>query len=292
MGAHRFLREQASKLSPREAAGAAIVGRRLREPGTAATLFDIAGTLILDDPRALLESAQNKQRLAGQAHRDGRAARNQELLRDARVLMERLLRMEPPRRRLAWGWRELALARRWLGEPAVAVDEAYEMATELAPDETRFWTEWGRFSERGAVAQLVWQQPKVRGLSAPESLPGPRIMGDAENDRQNKTEEAVDRAVEELGAVLASAIKAPDHRTRRIRKHLADAHARIQDSGPLRIATGLEVARDLTEVIVSSTDHKEGLSADESTAVGFTELAQALAEVNARFLRWLGPRRT
>lgn len=290
--AHRFLREQASKLSPREAVGAAIVARRLRESDTAATLFDIAGTLILDDPRALLESAQNKQRLAGQAHRDGRAARNQELLRDARVLLERLLRMDAPRRRLAWGWRELALARRWLGEPAAAVDEAYEMATELAPDETRFWTEWGRFSERGAVAQLVWQQPKVRGLSVLESLPGPRMLGDAEYEKKSKTAEAVGRAVDKLDAVLASAIKAPDRRTRRIRKHLVDAHARIQDSGPFRIATGLEVARDLTEVIVSSTDHKEGLSADESTAVGFTELAQALAEVNARFLRWLGPHRT
>ena len=141
---HRVLREQTSKLSPGEAIGAAIVARRLREPDMAATLFDIAGTLILDDPRALLESAQNKLWLAGQAHREGLAARNQELLRDARVLLERLLRMDAPRRRHAWAWRELARARRWLGEPASAVDEAYAMAIDLAPDEARFRKERGR----------------------------------------------------------------------------------------------------------------------------------------------------
>ena len=287
--AHRFLREQASKLSPREAVGAAIVARRLREPGTAATLFDIAGTLILDDPRALLESAQNKLWLAGQAHRNGLAARNLELLRDARVLLERLLRMDAPRRRQAWAWRELARARRWLGEPVLAVDEAYANATGLARDETKFWTEWGRSSERGAVAQLLWQEPKVRGLAVPEHLYGPRVLGDAEYDRQSKTIEAAGRAVDELDTVLASAINAPDHRTRRILKHLADAQTRLKRSGPFRIPTGLEVARDLTRLIVSTTDHKNDLSAGQSISARFMDLTQALAEVNTRFLRWLGP---
>ena len=84
----------------------------------AAKLFDVAGPAILDDPRALLESAQNKLWLAGRAHRDGRTAENRMLLLDARILLERLLRMEAPQRRKAWAWRELARARRWLGEPA------------------------------------------------------------------------------------------------------------------------------------------------------------------------------
>ena len=55
-----------------------------------------------------------------------------------------LLRMDAPRRRHAWAWRELARTRRWLGEPASAVDEAYAKATELAPDEVKFRREWGR----------------------------------------------------------------------------------------------------------------------------------------------------
>lgn len=94
--------------------------------------------------------------------------------------------------------RVAARTRRWLGEPALAVDEAYAMATELAWDETRFWTEWGRCSERGAVAQLVWQQRKVRELSVPEHLYGPKVLGVAEYDKQSKTVEAVGRAIDNL----------------------------------------------------------------------------------------------
>ena len=140
----RFLVDYAAKLAAREAIGAAIVARRLRESEMAAELFDIAGLAILDDPRALLETAQNKLWLAGQAHREGDTARNRTLLVDARVLLERLLRMEAPRRRHAWAWRELARARRWLGEPVATVDEAYAKAVELAPDETKFSKEWDR----------------------------------------------------------------------------------------------------------------------------------------------------
>ncbi len=133
-----FLREYGASLSAREAMGAAIVSRRLRDEDMASKLFDVAGPAILDNPRALLESAQNKLWLSGQAYRARRTAENRELLFDARVLLERLLRMDAPARRHAWAWRELARARRWLGEPASSVDEAYSRAIELAPDETKF----------------------------------------------------------------------------------------------------------------------------------------------------------
>ena len=81
------------------------------------------------------------------ARRAGMTDRNRTLLADARILLERLLRMDAPKRRHAWAWRELARARSWLGEPASAVDEAYANATRLAPDETKFVTEWGRFGQ-------------------------------------------------------------------------------------------------------------------------------------------------
>jgi len=136
-----FLREYGASLSGREAMGAAIVSRRLRDEDMAAMLFDVAGPAILDDPRALLESAQNKLWLSERAYRAQRTAENRELLNDARVLLQRLLRMDAPARRHAWAWRELARARRWLGEPASAVDEAYARAIELAPDETSFRAE-------------------------------------------------------------------------------------------------------------------------------------------------------
>ena len=139
----RFLDGHAARLSAGEAIGAAIVARRLRDSEMAAKFFVIAGPAILDDPRALLESAQNKLWLAVQAHRDGHARENRRLLEDARVLLERLIGMDASRRRLAWAWRELGRARRWLGEPASAVDKAYAKAIELAPDEARFREERG-----------------------------------------------------------------------------------------------------------------------------------------------------
>ena len=139
----RFLNEHAARLSAEEAVGAAIIARRLRDADTAAKFFDVAGAAILDDPRALLESAQNKLWLAGQAYRDGHARENRALLEDARFLLERLIRMDASRRRHAWAWRELGRVRRWLGAPASAVDEAYDKAIELAPDEARFRAERG-----------------------------------------------------------------------------------------------------------------------------------------------------
>ncbi len=141
--AQRFLDGQGSRLSAREAVGAAIVARRLRDEELAARLFSAAGRAILDNPRALLESAQNKLWLAATAHREGRADDNRRLLEDARTLLERLLGMDATRRRHAWAWRELGRVRRWLREPASAVDEAYANAIRLAPDETRFHEERG-----------------------------------------------------------------------------------------------------------------------------------------------------
>ena len=141
--AQRFLEGQGSRLSAREAVGAAIVARRLGDEDLAARLFNAAGPAILDEPRTLLESAQSKLWLAGEAHREGRADDNRRLLEDARTLLERLLGMDATRRRHAWAWRELGRVRRWLREPASAVDEAYANAIRLAPDETRFHEERG-----------------------------------------------------------------------------------------------------------------------------------------------------
>ena len=142
--AHRFLSGSTDGLMGSEAIGAAIVARRLQDADMAARLFHAAGTAILDDPRALLEVAQNKLYLARLSHREGRRAENLTLLGDAQVLLERLLRMRAPPRRHAWAWRELARTRRWLGAPESAVDEAYAKAIELAPDEVRFQVERGQ----------------------------------------------------------------------------------------------------------------------------------------------------
>ena len=285
--AHRFLREQASSLSPRDAIGAAIVARRLRESDAAATLFDVAGTLILDDPRALLESAQNKLWLAGRAHREGLADRNQELLRDARILLERLLRLDAPRRRHAWAWRELARARRWVGESASAVDEAYAMATELAWDETKFWREWGRFSERGALALLARQQRQMRGLHAPEHLYGPAVIGEAEYAKQDAALKGLESGTSNLKDSLATAIAQPDPRVRPLLKDFANAQSRLEHAGPRWLGTGLEVVRDLTQAVVTGTGGAPEPPAGTTDSGGFLALLQTLTELNRRYLTFL-----
>ncbi len=152
-----FMGLHLERLSSREAIGAAIVARRLRDPDMATMLFRAAGSAILDDPRALLESAQHKLWLSGQAHRAGGEAGNRRLLEDAHVLLTRLLRMEAPPRRHAWAWRELAKVRRWLGEPRSAVDEAYAKAIKLAPDEQQFQTEQARY---GRGPRAAGQDPQ------------------------------------------------------------------------------------------------------------------------------------
>lgn len=142
--AHRFLEQTAERLSPREVIGAAIVARRLRDSSMAFRPFEVAGPETLEDHRALLESAQNIIWLAMEAYKDGCLSDNRKLLQVAWQFLGRLWRMDAQRRRHAWAWWELGRARQRLGEPASAVDEAYENATKLAPDETRLWKEWGR----------------------------------------------------------------------------------------------------------------------------------------------------
>ena len=287
--AHRFLRKHSAGLSSHEAIGAAIVARRLRDEGTAAKLFEIAGPLILEDPRALLESAQNKLRSAGQAHRQGHTTENHNLLVDARFLLERVLRLDAPPRRHAWAWRELARARSWLREPASAVDEAYANAVRLAPDEPRFREEWALRTERGSSAMLEWQEPHLRNLTVPEHLYGPRILGDVEFRKQEAVLKDLNQAVENLRSTLSAALDEPNDRVRSVLKHVADAKTLLDDSGPRWKADSLQVARELTKVMVSEIKQGQSRAADPAASPAFQSVAQALAQVNMRFLAWLRP---
>ncbi|MDE2784288.1 MAG: putative DNA binding domain-containing protein [Gemmatimonadota bacterium] len=287
----RFLFRAAGRLSPHEAIGAAIVARRLRESELAARLFDVAGSAILRDPRALLECAQNKLWQAGQAHREGVSDRNRALLGDARILLERLLRMDASNRRHAWAWRELARARRWLGEPTSAVDEAYANATRLAPDETRFLKEWGRSTERGSLALLEWQGRQLAELQVPEHLYGRAVLDEAEFAKQSATLEALRQSADKLKAALAAAVENPAPRAQHLLKDLATAESRLEGSGPMWLGTGLEVAKKLTQAIVAAVGPEPELSADAGTRGSFAAVARALADLNMRYLEGLGPHR-
>ena len=288
--ARRFLEHTGTRLSPGEAIGAAIVARRLGDPDTAAKLFDVAGPLILEDPRPLLESAQNKLYLAERAHRSGRSARSLELLRDTSLLLERVLRMDAPRRRHAWAWRELARVRRRLGASASAVDEAYANATELAWDETRFWNEWAQFSARGSLALLDRQNQHLQDLTAPEHLSGPQALDEQEYGKQEATLEALKRRADILKSALTAAIANPDARIRPLLDDLVTAQTRLERAGPLCIGANLEAAKELTSSVLSTPDllHTRTVDAKESGA--FVAVARALADLNMHYLEWLRPR--
>ena len=283
----RFLDHTMASLSPREAIGAAIVARRLRESEMAAKLFDVAGSTVLEDPRGLLECAQNKLWLAGQAHREGDPAKNQALLADAYILLERLLRMDTPGRRRAWAWRELARARRWLGEPASAVDEAYANATELAGDETTFWREWEQFSERGLLAYLAWQSQQLHDLRVPEHLHGPRVLSEAEFARQETTLKAVRRAADDLKDAISRAIDQPGPGVRHLMQDLVTAQTRLEGSGPQWLGTALAVAKNLTLAVASAPGREAESSTDAAASGTLAAVARALADLNMRYLDWL-----
>jgi len=287
----RFLDHTVASLSPPEAIGAAIVARRLRDSEMAARLFDVAGSVVLEDPRGLLECAQNKLWLAGQAHRNGELARNRTLLDDARILLERLLRMDAPGRRRAWAWRELARARHWLGEPASAVDEAYAHATEFAWDETKFWREWARVSKRGLLAFLVWQHRQLQNLHIPEHLYGPAVLDDVESRRQRATIEALRRSADNLTAALSAAVENPGPRAQHLLENLATAESRLEGAGPMWLGTGLEVAKKLTQAIVAAVAPEPESSTDPRAPEGLVAVSRALADLNMRYLKWLRPRR-
>ena len=285
----RFLDRATGRLTPHEAIGAAIVARRLRDSGMAARLFDVAGSAILQDPRALLECAQNKMWQAGQAHREGKSVHNRRLLADARILLERLLRMDAPSRRHAWAWRELARARLWLGEPPSTVDEAYANATRLARDETKFLKEWGRFTERGALALIEWQGRHLAELQVPEHLHGPGVLGEAGFAEQGATLDALRRSAGELGAALSVAIGKRDPRVRHLLEDLDTARRRLESPGTKPVDTGLEVARDLTRALLADAGRQTATSGDAAPAGAVPTVARALADLNTRYLAWLRP---
>ena len=143
--ARKLLRQGRPALSGQDAIDAAILARRVRESQAAHRYFERAGDMVYVDPRALLEFAQTKIRLANEAHRELQHDSNRRLLTEARGLLERVIQLDASPARHAWAWRELARTLRWLWAPAREVEDAYHRAIELLPDEPRFACELERY---------------------------------------------------------------------------------------------------------------------------------------------------
>ena len=143
-GARRLLGKSRPVLFGRDAIDAAILARRVEDSRAAHRYFERAGDAVYADPRALLEFAQTKIRLAGEAHRQRQRDLNRRFLMEARVLLERVIQLDASPARHAWAWRELARTLNWLRAPVGEVEEAYRKAIELLPDEQRFRGEMER----------------------------------------------------------------------------------------------------------------------------------------------------
>ena len=142
--ARQLLEMNQSALFGQDAVDAAILARRVRDFRRAHRYFELAGDAAHADPRALLEFAQTKLWLAGEANRTGNQDSNRRLLREARTLLERVIRLDASPTRHAWAWYELARTLQWLRAPVREIEEAYRRAIELLPEERRFRREMER----------------------------------------------------------------------------------------------------------------------------------------------------
>ena len=143
--ARKLLRQGRPAPSGQDAIDAAILARRVRESHAAHRYFELAGDAVYTDPRALLEFARTKIRLANEAYRERQRDSNRRLLTEARGLLERVIQLVDSPARHAWAWRELARTLHWLRAPDREVEDAWRRAIELLPDEPKFARELERF---------------------------------------------------------------------------------------------------------------------------------------------------
>ncbi|MBF0141940.1 MAG: putative DNA binding domain-containing protein [Magnetococcales bacterium] len=147
--AKEILDKLPSFLSSDEACDTAILSRRLGQQAIAHRYFERAGDAVLHNARALLEFAQTKIALAQDVlHKNRDRETNNRLLREARELLERVIRMETETVRQAWAWRELGRIGNWLKHPATEIETAYKNAIRLLPGERRFQDELAKLKER------------------------------------------------------------------------------------------------------------------------------------------------
>ena len=146
--ARQLLKHRRAVLPTEDSIDAAIMARRAREPRIAHRYFERAGDAVYANPRAMLEFAQTKIRLAQEARwrgRRGRAHRatdsSRRFLAEARGLLERVVQMDTSPSRRAWAWREIGRALNFMRAPHRDIEDAYRRAIELLPEESRFTRE-------------------------------------------------------------------------------------------------------------------------------------------------------
>ena len=143
----RLRKHDRSLLFGQDAIDAAILARRAGDPRLACRYFELAGEVMYGDPRALHEFAQTKLWLASDAYRKREHDSNRRFLSGARTILERVIQLDAPPTRHAWAWRDLARTLNWSRLPVREVEEAYQKAIELLPEERRFVRELKKIRE-------------------------------------------------------------------------------------------------------------------------------------------------
>ncbi len=120
---------------------AAIQEKRAGRLKKAHRYFQLAGTAVLQDAKALHEFAQVKMKLAGEARPRNQSqsnAANLRLLNEAKEMLLRVVQMDTHRTRYAWAWYDLGRVLRWSKASLSEIRHAFEKAVECDPNEERF----------------------------------------------------------------------------------------------------------------------------------------------------------
>ncbi|WP_338847884.1 RNA-binding domain-containing protein [Massilia sp. W12] len=126
---------------------AAIQEKRAGRFQKAHRYFELAGTAVLQDAKALHEFAQVKMKLAAEAHKQSPAS-NRRLLSEAKDMLQRVLQMDVPLARQAWAWYDLSRLLRWQKAPAQEIRHAIEKALACDPHEAIFADALKEFNRR------------------------------------------------------------------------------------------------------------------------------------------------
>ena len=158
--ARKYINDLPNSLSGPLALESAILARRMHKEKSAHKFFENAGDLILQDPRYLLEYAQCKMSIANSLYQGRKSVKYNRaaylrFLHEALSLLERLISMDTDRVRLAWTWREIARAKKWLKFPIQDINNAYEKAVEYGPDVDQIVEEQNRWMQQRSGNDLM-----------------------------------------------------------------------------------------------------------------------------------------
>ena len=139
---------RALNLMPSENSGgmteAAILSKRAGNYEEAHRMFERAHPQASGDARVIYEFAQTKIALA-RAIRDPQDPVKRALNRQAAELLRQAIQLTDDPTRKAWAWFDLARTLAWLREPKSEIQDAFEQAIRLRPEESRFADGYNRW---------------------------------------------------------------------------------------------------------------------------------------------------